>query len=79
MTMFSRPEAAAYLGVSVSTMARWAHQKTGPSFKRAGRKTRYLRADLDAFLDQTAFTPENVPCLHQAEDQVDLRRAESEE
>jgi excisionase family DNA binding protein len=55
--MFSRPEAAAYLGVSISTMARWAHQKTGPAYKRAGRKTRYLKTDLDSFLDQDAFEP----------------------
>ena len=58
MTMFSRPEAAEYLGVSVSTMARWAHQKTGPAFKRAGRKTRYLETDLKSFLEQGAFRPE---------------------
>lgn len=55
--MFSRTEAAAYLGVSVSTMARWAHLQTGPAYKRAGRKTRYLQADLDAFLDLNAFRP----------------------
>ncbi len=59
MNMFSRPEAAAYLGVSVSTMARWAHQKAGPAYKRAGRKTRYLKSDLDAFLDQNAFFPQD--------------------
>jgi excisionase family DNA binding protein len=58
MTMFSRPEAAEYLGVSVSTMARWAHQKRGPAYKRAGRKTRYVKADLDIFLDQGCFRPD---------------------
>ena len=57
MKMFSRPEAADYLGVSVSTMARWAHQRIGPAYKRAGRKTRYLQSDLDAFLEQDAFEP----------------------
>jgi excisionase family DNA binding protein len=58
MDMFSRPEAATYLGVSVSTMARWAHHKCGPAYKRAGRKTRYLKRDLDEFLDREAFHPE---------------------
>lgn len=57
MRMFSRPEAAEYLGVSVSTMARWAHLKVGPAYKRAGRKTRYLKSDLDAFLERDAFKP----------------------
>lgn len=57
MDMFSRPQAAAYLGVSVSTMARWAHQRSGPAYKRAGRKTRYLRTDLDSFLEKNAFSP----------------------
>ena len=57
--MFSRPEAAAYLGVSTSTMARWAHQKAGPAYKRAGRKTRYLKTDLDSFLDQDSFQPQD--------------------
>lgn len=59
MRMFSRPEAAKYLGVSVSTMARWAHLKVGPAYKRAGRKTRYLKSDLDDFLESNAFDPES--------------------
>lgn len=58
MSMFSRTEAAVYLGVSVSTMARWAHKREGPAYKRAGRKTRYLKCDLDAFLDREAFKPQ---------------------
>ena len=58
MTFLSRPEAAAYLGVSISTMARWAHQKKGPRYKRAGRKTRYLKEDLNDFLEANAFEPE---------------------
>ena len=57
MGMMSREEAAVYLGVSVSTMARWAHQKVGPAYKRAGRKTRYSVTDLDSFLETGAFYP----------------------
>lgn len=59
MTMYSRPEAAAYLGLSVSTLARWAHEKKGPAYKRVGRKTRYLKTDLDAFIEEDAFYPDN--------------------
>lgn len=46
----SRRQAAAYLNISVATLARWASRGTGPAhFKLAGL-TRYLRSDLDAFL-----------------------------
>jgi excisionase family DNA binding protein len=47
----TREQAAAYLCVSVPTLARWASQKTGPRYYRLGRNARYLEADLNAFAE----------------------------
>lgn len=51
--LLSRPEAAAYLGVKVETLAVWASTKRYDlPFIRVGRSVRYDRADLNAFLDR---------------------------
>lgn len=43
-------QAAAYLGVAVSTLAKWRVSGTGPPFHRPRpRIVRYLRSDLDAW------------------------------
>lgn len=42
----TRQEAAAYMRVSVPTLARWAMDKEGPPFVRLGRSVRYPRAGL---------------------------------
>jgi excisionase family DNA binding protein len=49
---FTREEAAAYLGVSPSTLANWASTKKFviPYF-RVGRSVRYKKSDLDAFIE----------------------------
>ncbi|HEY8008760.1 MAG TPA: helix-turn-helix domain-containing protein [Methylocella sp.] len=46
----SRRQAAAYLNISVATLARWASRGTGPAYFKLAGLTRYLRSDLDAFL-----------------------------
>ena len=49
---FTRPEAAAYIGVSPRTMANW--HSTGrvkiPFYKVGRKKTIYLQSDLDTYL-----------------------------
>lgn len=50
-TYLTREEAAAYLGVSSGTLARWASNGEGPTFLKVGRRTKYLSRDLDAFLE----------------------------
>lgn len=49
---YTRPEAAAYIGVAASTMANW--HSTGrvkiPFYKVGRKKVLYLKADLDAYL-----------------------------
>jgi predicted DNA-binding transcriptional regulator AlpA len=45
------PAAAAYLGLSVSTLEKWRVQGTGPVFEKAGRKiVVYKPSDLEAWL-----------------------------
>lgn len=50
--LFTRAQAAAYLGVSPSSLATWACRQTHPiPYIKIGRSVRYRRADLDAFLE----------------------------
>ncbi len=49
--ILSPREAAAYLGVAVSTLKSWRAKKIGPLWQRRGsRLVFYFPADLDAFL-----------------------------
>lgn len=49
---FTRPEAAAYIGVAPRTMANWhsSGRVKIPFYKVGRKKTIYLKADLDAYL-----------------------------
>lgn len=55
--LMTRVEAAHYLGVSPSTLARWAHLRTGVRFHKVGRRTLYKVSDLDAFIESQAVEP----------------------
>ncbi|MGH8729962.1 MAG: helix-turn-helix domain-containing protein [Burkholderiales bacterium] len=49
--LLTRPQAAAFLGVSERTLAIWACVKRyGLPYIRVGRLVRYRRSDLEAFL-----------------------------
>jgi excisionase family DNA binding protein len=43
-------EAAAMLGLKVSTLRAWRHRHSGPRFVRFGRAVRYMTADLNAYI-----------------------------
>jgi len=45
-------EAAAFLGVGVSTLARLRIEGTGPAFRKFGRSVRYSREDLRRWSDE---------------------------
>jgi excisionase family DNA binding protein len=47
----SRAEAAKYLGVSLSTLARWGSNGDGPPYYVVGAKARYRLSDLDEFIE----------------------------
>ena len=51
MTYLNREEAAAYLGCEPSTLGKWASRGIGPAYFRRGRRTHYLRTDLDNWRD----------------------------
>jgi len=42
----TREEVAAYLRVSIPTLARWAMDREGPPYYRLGRSVRYPRKEL---------------------------------
>lgn len=50
----TRAQVAAYTGLSVPTLARWAPEHKGPRFVRLGARVRYLREDVLAWLDSLA-------------------------
>lgn len=54
--LLNRKQAAAYLNMSVSTLARWAHLKEGPPYLKLGRSARYRQSDLDLFLEEAAVS-----------------------
>jgi predicted DNA-binding transcriptional regulator AlpA len=47
----SEDEAAAHIGISPHTLRQWRTQKRGPAYRKFGRFVRYLRADLDDYLN----------------------------
>ena len=53
---FTTREAAAYLGLAVSTLNKWHCYGTGPEFLKLGRAVRYRQDDLDAFLETRRLT-----------------------
>lgn len=52
-----RKDAAAYLGLSVSTLGHWASDRIGPPYYKTGKYTRYRIADLDAWLSSGLASP----------------------
>jgi predicted DNA-binding transcriptional regulator AlpA len=47
----TRREVSAFTRISVPTLARWAVEGRGPSFKKAGGRVIYRRADVLAWLE----------------------------
>lgn len=53
---FTTREAAAYLGLAVSTLNKWRCYGTGPKYLKLGRAVRYHREDLDIFVTAHRLT-----------------------
>ena len=51
--LMTAKEAAAYLRVHLQTIYEW-HRDGKLAAKRAGRSLRFLKSDLDAFMDRTS-------------------------
>lgn len=52
--LLDRPQAAAFLGLSVPTLERWAAAGEGPPIRRLGKRVKYSLAALKAFRDGTS-------------------------
>jgi len=48
--LFSEPQAAAYLSISLTTLRRWRRAGCGPVYFRLGAIIRYRQIDLDTFV-----------------------------
>ena len=55
--LLNRSDAAVYLGVSQSTLARWAVERIGPRYHKIGRRVRYRSSDLRDFVSANAVEP----------------------
>jgi predicted DNA-binding transcriptional regulator AlpA len=51
-TALTEKDLALQLGLSVATLRAWRFRKTGPRFIKFGRAVRYLRSDINAFIEQ---------------------------
>lgn len=50
-------QAAEYLGLSVKTLQAWRFYCNGPKYLKFSRSVRYLKEDLDAFLEASTINP----------------------
>ena len=51
--IFTAPEAAAYLGLAVSTLNKWrCYRNGGPVFVKLGKAVRYRKEALDTYLSE---------------------------
>lgn len=51
-------ELAAYLQVSARTLIRWRVHRVGPPWTKVGRHVRYLKSDVDGWLERRRHEPE---------------------
>ena len=50
--LMTEEELAEYLRVSLATVRRWRYEQTGPPVEWAGRRPRYRKAEVDAWLQR---------------------------
>jgi len=67
-------QAAKFLGVAQSTIRKWSDQGRVPAFYTPGRHRRFLRSDLEAFVDRSGPGGlEAGPCVLVVDDNSELR------
>jgi predicted DNA-binding transcriptional regulator AlpA len=47
------PQVARAIGTAESTLRYWRHLGTGPKSFKIGRRVKYMRSDVDAFIEQS--------------------------
>lgn len=50
----TRAEVAEYTNLSIATLARWAGEGKGPKVTKLGSAVRYVRADVEAWIADSA-------------------------
>lgn len=61
----STADVADYLGLTIGTLDKWAHRRTGPTYFKVGLYRRYRWADVDAWLaNQQVDTGDACPQRH---------------
>jgi excisionase family DNA binding protein len=55
--LMTEQEVADYCRVSLRTVQRWRHDRTGPPVIWAGNRPRYRRSQVDAWLERKAEEP----------------------
>lgn len=67
-------QAAKFLGVAQSTIRKWSDQGRVPAFYTPGRHRRFLRSDLEEFVDRSGpAAAEGGPCVLVVDDNAALR------
>lgn len=68
-------QAAKFLGVAQSTIRKWSDQGRVPAFYTPGRHRRFLRSDLEAFVDRSGpgASEGGGPCVLVVDDNPSLR------
>lgn len=67
-------QAAKFLGVAQSTIRKWSDQGRVPAFYTPGRHRRFLRSDLEEFVDRSGpGGAESGPCVLVVDDNAALR------
>lgn len=60
-----RKQAAAYLGLAIKTLEKWAVTGDGPRFRRHGRRVLYHREDLDRWSESRALRSTSEAAAHE--------------
>ena len=55
--LLTRIQAADFLAVSPSTMARWGMLRIGPAFIKVGGRARYRASDLEEYVESRMILP----------------------
>lgn len=57
--LMNTEDLADYLGVPIETVRQWRYSRTGPPGFRLGRRVKYRRSDVDAWIEDR-ITEENA-------------------
>jgi len=71
--LLNETETARFLGVQAKTLSAWRCRGTGPIFRKVGRLVRYVRTDLEQYLEEQARRSTSEKCLDRSQDRNLMR------